>query len=55
MELMAETLRINFEILDNCWGLNWSVTVTHLGTIRVYDDAGNVIETHEQAGEFKDP
>jgi hypothetical protein len=21
--------------------------------IRVYDDAGNVIETHEQAGEFK--
>jgi hypothetical protein len=23
--------------------------------IRVYDDAGNVIETHEHAGEFKDP
>ena len=23
--------------------------------IRVYDDAGNVIETHEQAGEFKEP
>jgi len=22
--------------------------------IRVYDDAGNVIETHEQAGEFKE-
>jgi hypothetical protein len=22
--------------------------------IRVYDDAGNVIETYEQAGEFKD-
>jgi hypothetical protein len=21
---------------------------------RVYDDAGNVIETHEHAGEFKD-
>jgi len=21
---------------------------------RVYDDAGNVIETHEQAGEFKE-
>jgi hypothetical protein len=23
--------------------------------IRVYDDAGNVIETHEHAGDFKDP
>jgi len=22
--------------------------------IRVYDEAGNVIDTHEQAGEFKD-
>jgi len=22
--------------------------------IRVYDDAGNVIETHEHAGEFKE-
>jgi hypothetical protein len=23
--------------------------------IRVYDNAGNVIETHEHAGEFKEP
>ena len=23
--------------------------------IRVYDDAGNVIETHEHAGEFREP
>ena len=23
--------------------------------IRVYDDAGNVIETHKHAGEFKEP
>jgi hypothetical protein len=23
--------------------------------IRVYDKAGNVIETHEHAGEFKEP
>jgi hypothetical protein len=23
--------------------------------IRVYDDAGNVIETHEQAGDFNEP
>jgi hypothetical protein len=23
--------------------------------IRVYDEAGNVIETHEQAGDFREP
>ena len=23
--------------------------------IRVYDEAGNVIETHEYAGDFRDP
>ena len=28
---------------------------SHHTVIRVYDEAGNVIETHEQAGEFKEP
>ncbi len=28
---------------------------SHHALIRVYDAAGNVIETHEQAGEFKEP
>ena len=27
---------------------------SHDAVIRVYDEAGNVIETHEHAGEFKD-
>jgi hypothetical protein len=27
----------------------------HDAVIRVYDAAGNVIETHEHAGEFKEP
>jgi hypothetical protein len=27
---------------------------SHDATIRVYDDAGNVIETHDHAGEFKE-
>jgi len=27
---------------------------SHGAVIRVYDDAGNVIEKHEQAGEFKE-
>jgi len=28
---------------------------SHDAVIHVYDDAGNVIETHEQAGEFREP
>jgi hypothetical protein len=28
---------------------------TNSPVIRVYDETGNVIETHEQAGEFKEP
>jgi hypothetical protein len=28
---------------------------SHQAVIRVYDDAGNVIETHEHAGDFKEP
>jgi hypothetical protein len=27
---------------------------SHHAIIRVYDGAGNVIETHEQAGDFKE-
>jgi hypothetical protein len=27
---------------------------SHDGLIRVYDDAGNVMETHEDKGEFKE-
>jgi hypothetical protein len=27
---------------------------SHDAVIRVYDESGNVIETHEQAGEFKE-
>jgi hypothetical protein len=28
---------------------------SHRAVIRVYDDADNVIETHEHKGEFKEP
>jgi hypothetical protein len=28
---------------------------SHPAVIRVYDDGGNLIETHEQAGDFKKP
>jgi len=29
-------------------------TRSHDAVIRVYDEAGNVIETHQHAGDFKD-
>ncbi len=28
---------------------------SHRAVIRVYDESGNVIETHEHAGDFKEP
>ena len=28
---------------------------SHDAVIRVYDDAGNMMKTHEHAGEFKEP
>jgi hypothetical protein len=28
---------------------------SHDAVIRVYDEAGNVIETHEHKGDFKEP
>lgn len=28
---------------------------SHHAVIRVYDDAGNVIQTHEHKGDFKEP
>ena len=30
-------------------------TLSHSAVIRVYDEAGDVIETHEHAGDFKEP
>jgi hypothetical protein len=35
-------------------GREQPVDRSHDAVIRVYDDAGNVIEKHEQRGDFKD-
>jgi len=39
----------------NAIGLRRVLSRSHDAVIRVYDEAGNVIETHEHAGEFKEP
>ena len=41
--------------ISNAIGFAKHNSRSHDAVIRVYDDAGNVIETHEHTGEFKDP
>jgi hypothetical protein len=36
-------------------GHNFVFPLSHGAGLSVYDEAGNVIETHEEAGEFKEP
>ena len=40
--------------VSNAIGYAMHYSRSHNAVIRVYDDAGNVIETHEQAGDFKE-
>ena len=39
--------------ISNAIGYAKFFSRSHDAVIRVYDEAGNVIETHEHAGEFK--
>ena len=41
--------------LSNAIGYAKHRSRSHNAVIRVYDEAGNVIETHEHVGEFKEP
>ena len=41
--------------ISNAIGYAMHQSRSHDAVIRVYDDAGNVIETHQHAGEFKEP
>ena len=43
------------DAISNALGYAKFFNRSHDATIRVYDDAGNVIETHEQVGDFKEP
>ena len=40
--------------IENAIGYVTHRNRSHDAVIRVYDDAGNVIETHEHAGDFKE-
>jgi hypothetical protein len=41
--------------ISNAIGYAEHYSRSHDAVIRVYDDAGNVIETHEHKGDFKEP
>ena len=41
--------------VTNATGYAMHGSRSHNAVIRAYDDAGNVIETHEHAGRFKEP
>jgi hypothetical protein len=46
-------LRASRMAISNAIGHAKFFSRSHDAVIRVYDEAGNVIKTHEQAGEFK--
>jgi hypothetical protein len=55
--LISEVLpfgRLWYSKVDDAIGYAQHCSRSHHAVIRVYDDVGNVIETHEQAGDFKE-
>jgi hypothetical protein len=42
-------------LFDPLWYAERNAITRSFSVIRVYDETGNVIETHEHAGEFKEP
>jgi hypothetical protein len=47
--------RLWYDAPDNAIGYAMHSSRSHNAVIRVYDDAGNVIETRKHEGEFKEP
>ena len=47
--------RLWYDTPDNAIGYAMHSSRSHAAVIHVYDDAGNVIATHEHAGDFVEP
>ena len=57
VDLISDALpfgRLSYETPDNAVGYAMHYSRSHPVMIHVYDAAGNVIETHEHAGDFKE-
>jgi hypothetical protein len=58
VDLISDVLpfgRLWYDTPDHAIGYAEHFSRSHDAVIRVYDAAGNVIETHEHAGDFKEP
>ena len=56
VDLISDALpfgRLWYDTPDNAIGYAMHSSRSHDAVIRIYDDAGNVIETHEHNGDFK--
>ena len=51
----VDQLSVIPDAISNGIGFAKFYSRSHDAVIRVYDEAGKVIETHEHAGEFKEP
>jgi hypothetical protein len=47
--------RLWYDTSDNAVGYAMHSSRSHDAVIRVYDEAGNVIETHGHKGQFREP
>ena len=57
VDLISDALpfgRLWYDTPDNAVGYAIHSSRSHEAVIRVYDDAGNVIETHEHKGELRE-
>jgi hypothetical protein len=58
IDLISDVLpfgRLWYDTPDDAIGYAMHSSRSHDALIRVYDDAGNVIEKHEHKGDFKEP
>jgi len=58
VDLISDALpfgRLWYDRPDNAVGYAMHSSRSHHAVIRVYDDAGHVIETHEHKGDFRKP
>ena len=58
VDLISDALpfgRLWYDTPDNAIGYAMHSSRSHDAVIRVYDDAGNVIETPEHRGDFNEP
>jgi hypothetical protein len=57
VDLISDALpfgRLWYDTPDNAIGYAMHRSRSHDAVIRYYDDAGNVVKTHEHKGEFKE-